>query len=393
MKYKLKISIVKTLKTSFLLITASVLVLVSCSNPKPSVFTEVAQKINATDFTQTIDGKAVSLYTLQGKNGIGMKVTNFGARVVSLCVTDANNHPVDVVLGYKTLNEYVDNPENFLGAAIGRFGNRIGGAAFSLDSIVYELVKNEGNNQLHGGPKGFFDVVWDANQIDDSKIVFTYLSKEGEEGFPGNLSVEMIYELTDDNAFKISYKATTDKTTICNLTHHSYFNLSGEGAETINDHVLQIKADGITPVDSVLIPTGEIMPVAGTPFDFTTPTAIGERVSNTDQQLALGHGYDHNWVLNRKGEGAVLMASVYSPITKINMDIITDQPGLQFYGGNFMDGTLTGKSGKPYLYRSAFCLETQHFPDSPNKLEFPSVVLKPGDTYNHVCLYKFSVKE
>ncbi|HAN00394.1 MAG TPA: galactose-1-epimerase [Marinilabiliales bacterium] len=382
----------KKFKFNLLLIAACALFALSCSHQKPSVFTEVAQQINVADFTQTIDGKPVSLYTLQGKNGIGMKVTNFGARVVSLCVPDVNHQLVDVVLGYKTLNEYVNYPENFLGAAIGRYGNRIGGATFTLDSTDYELVKNEGNNQLHGGPKGFFDVVWDANQLSNSKVVFTYLSKEGEEGFPGNLSVEMTYELTDDQAFKISYKATTDKTTICNLTHHSYFNLSGEGAETINDHVLQIKADGITPVDSVLIPTGELMPVAGTPFDFNTPIAIGERVSNTHGQLALGHGYDHNWVLNREGEGAVLVASVYSPVTKINMDIITDQPGLQFYGGNFIDGTLTGKSGKPYFYRSAFCLETQHYPDSPNKPEFPSVVLKPGETYNHVCLYKFSVK-
>ena len=382
----------KKFKFNLLLIAACALFALSCSHQKPSVFTEVAQQINVADFTQTIDGKPVSLYTLQGKNGIGMKVTNFGARVVSLCVPDVNHQLVDVVLGYKTLNEYVNYPENFLGAAIGRYGNRIGGATFTLDSTDYELVKNEGNNQLHGGPKGFFDVVWDANQLSNSKVVFTYLSKEGEEGFPGNLSVEMTYELTDDQAFKISYKATTDKTTICNLTHHSYFNLSGEGAETINDHVLQIKADGITPVDSVLIPTGELMPVAGTPFDFNTPIAIGERVSNTHGQLALGHGYDHYWVLNREGEGAVLVASVYSPVTKINMDIITDQPGLQFYGGNFIDGTLTGKSGKPYFYRSAFCLETQHYPDSPNKPEFPSVVLKPGETYNHVCLYKFSVK-
>ena len=324
----------KKFKFNLLLIAACALFALSCSHQKPSVFTEVAQQINVADFTQTIDGKPVSLYTLQGKNGIGMKVTNFGARVVSLCVPDANHHLVDVVLGYKTLNEYVNYPENFLGAAIGRYGNRIGGATFTLDSTVYELMKNEGNNQLHGGPKGFFDVVWDANQLSNSKVVFTYLSKEGEEGFPGNLSVEMTYELTDDQAFKISYKATTDKTTICNLTHHSYFNLSGEGAETINDHVLQIKADGITPVDSVLIPTGELMPVAGTPFDFNTPIAIGERVSNTHGQLALGHGYDHNWVLNREGEGAVLVASVYSPVTKINMDIITDQPGLQFYGWN-----------------------------------------------------------
>jgi len=321
-----------------------------------------------------------------------MKVTNFGARVVALCVPDSDGKPVDVVLGYNTLDEYVNQPENFLGAAIGRYGNRIGSAQFSIDETVYELTINEGNNQLHGGPKGFFDVVWNAQQLSPSEIEFTYVSVDGEEGYPGNLSVTMVYELTPENGFKITYQATTDKTTVCNLTHHSYFNLSGEGSETINDHILTIRAYGFTPVDSTLIPTGRIAPVNGTAFDFNQPVAIGARVNEEDQQLAYGAGYDHNWVLNKESKGIELVASFYSPISKIKMDILTDQPGLQFYGGNFIDGTLIGKSGKAYKHRSAVCLETQHFPDSPNKANFPSTVLKPNQTYSHTCEYRFSVE-
>ncbi len=368
--------------------------LFSCGNPQTtsSVFTEVADSIKTEDFSKTIDNKQVKLYTLVGTNGIGIKVTNFGARVVALCVPDAEGKPVDVVLGYNTLDEYINNPESYLGAAIGRYGNRIGGAKFSLDSTEYQLSVNNGANHLHGGAKGFFDVVWDAEQVSDSKIIFKYLSPDGDQGYPGNLNVTMTYELTADNALKIEYEATTDKPTVCNLTHHSYFNLSGEGAETINDHVLMIKANSFTPVDSTLIPTGEIDEVANTPFDFNQPTEIGKKVNEENVQLKFGGGYDHNWVLNKEKEGEELICSVYSPITKINMDILTDQPGIQFYGGNFIDGTLTGKSGKKYKYRSAFCLETQHFPDSPNKPGFPSVRLNPGETYTHTCSYKFSIK-
>ncbi len=369
------------------------LTLGSCNCKHESVFTPVADRITAEDFTQEVDGKAVSLYTLTNA-GVGMKVTNYGARVVSLCVPGAEGKPVDVVLGYNSLKEYLENTENFLGAAIGRYGNRIGAAKFTLDDVEYQLVANEGENQLHGGPKGFYKVVWDAKQISDSKVEFTYVSVDGEEGYPGNLSVKMTYELTADKGFKIDYEATTDKVTVCNLTHHSYFNLSGEGAKTINDHVLMLKADAITPVDDVLIPTGELAPVAGTPFDFTSPTAIGERVDTEgDEQLAKGAGYDHNWAITKEAEGEEVVCTIYSPVTKVQMDILTDQPGIQFYGGNFVDGTLKGKSGKMYGHRSAFCLETQHFPDSPNQENFPSTTLRPGETYTHTCTYQFSVKE
>ncbi|MGE4287079.1 MAG: aldose epimerase family protein [Salinivirgaceae bacterium] len=366
--------------------------LFACNTQNKSVFTDTVAAIDEAAFNQTIDEKPVALYTLTNNSGMGMKVTNFGARVVALCVPDADGKPVDVVLGYNTLDEYVNRPENFLGAAIGRYGNRIGGAQFTIDSMRYELTKNEGNNQLHGGPKGFFDVVWNAQQLSSSEIEFTYVSVDGEAGYPGNLSVTMVYELTPENGFKITYHATTDKTTICNLTHHSYFNLSGEGSETINDHILTIRANGFTPVDSTLIPTGRIAPVNGTAFDFNQPVTIGARVNEEDQQLVYGAGYDHNWVLNKESKGIELVASLYSPISQIKMEVLTDQPGLQFYGGNFIDGTLIGKSGKVYPHRSAVCLETQHFPDSPNKANFPSTLLKPDQTYSHTCEYRFSVE-
>jgi aldose 1-epimerase len=244
-------------------------------------------------------------------------------------------------------------------------------------------------NHLHGGPKGYYDVVWTANQLSNSKIVFTYTSPDGEQGYPGKLDITMTYELTADNGLKIEYSATTDKATICNLTNHSYFNLSGEGAETINDHLLMINASNFTPVDSTLIPTGELTPVAGTPMDFTKPIAIGARVKEEYQQLKFGGGYDHNWVINKQGEGVEMVATLESPVTGIKMEVYTDQPGIQFYGGNFLDGDI-GKSGKPYAYRSALCLETQHFPDSPNKPQFPSTLLLPGQKYSHTCIYKFS---
>lgn len=364
----------------------------SCAEKEPKVFTDAVEAIDAANFQTEIDGKKVDLYTLVGENGIAMKVTNMGARIVALCVPDANAEPVDVVEGYDNIDDYINMPENFFGAAIGRYGNRIANAKFSVDSVEYQLKNNDGINHLHGGPKGYFDVVWNAEMLGSSKIIFTYLSPDGEEGYPGNLEISMVYELTDDNTLKIEYAATTDKKTVCNLTHHSYFNLSGDGAATINDHVLMINADAITPVDKTLIPTGELASVEGTPFDFRKPTAIGDRVNAEDIQIGYGGGYDHNWVLNQE-EGVNLAATVYSPVTNIQMDILTDQPGLQFYGGNFIDGTLTGKTGSKYQYRSAFCLETQHFPDSPNQPDFPTTTLNPDETYKHVCKYKFSIKE
>jgi aldose 1-epimerase len=367
------------------------LAIISCSKPK--IFTETVANIDPAKFETMLNGQQVKLYTLVGENGMGLKVTNYGARVVALCVPDKNKKPVDVALGYNNINDYLNKPETFFGAAIGRYGNRIGDAKFMLDSVVYQLKINDGKNHLHGGPKGYHAVVWKANQVSDSKIIFTYLSPDGEEGYPGNLTIEMTYELTADNALRIEYAATTDRTTVCNLTNHTYFNLSGEGSETINDQVLSINALLYTPVDNSLIPTGKIEPVANTPFDFTTPTAIGTRLNTNDQQMKFGHGYDHNWVLNRKGEGVELAATVYSPITGIQLDVLTDQPGLQFYGGNFLNGKLQGKTGEFYKFRSGLCLETQHFPDSPNKPDFPSTTLLATSKYRHICIYKFSVKK
>ncbi|MBN1769390.1 MAG: galactose mutarotase [Prolixibacteraceae bacterium] len=369
-------------------------VMAGCAQGNKSVFTETVDAIDEAAFVKTIDGKTTGLYTMVNSNGIGAKVTNFGARIVAICVPDAQGNPVDVALGHDNLDAYTTpRGETYFGAAIGRYGNRIGAATFELDSVVYNLPTNDGRNHLHGGPKGFFDVVWDVEQVSDSKIIFTYHSPDGEMGYPGNLEVSMVYELTDDNGFRIEYTATTDKATICNLTNHSYFNLSGEGAETINDHVLMIDADKTTPVDRRLIPTGELADVVGTPFDFTTPTVIGERLDSEHPQMLYGGGYDHNWVLNNSGIKVALAATAYSTVTGIQMDVLTDQPGVQFYGGNFIDGSTTGKRGIPYGYRSGFCLETQHFPDSPNKPQFPTTTLRPGETYKHVCEYRFSVKK
>ncbi|HPR31569.1 MAG TPA: aldose epimerase family protein [Prolixibacteraceae bacterium] len=360
---------------------------------KKSLFTPDVEAIAAADFQQEIDGEKTDLYTLTGEGGLAMKVTNYGARVVALCVPDKEGKPVDVVFGYKTLQEYIDQPEAFFGAVVGRYGNRIAKGVFELNGEVFQLPVNDGPNHLHGGPKGYFDVVWKARQLSDSKIEFSYVSPDGEEGYPGTLQITMSYELTADNAFSVEYVATTDKATVCNLTHHSYFNLSGEGAETINDHLLTLYADYFTPVDSTLIPTGELASVFDTPMDFTQPMVIGERADTDFDQLNYGGGYDHNWVLNKNGETVERAAKVESPVTGIVMDVLTDQPGIQFYGGNFLNGSAVGKKGLPYKYRSGLCLETQHFPDSPNKPDFPSTTLLPGEQYTHRCVYKFSTNK
>jgi aldose 1-epimerase len=365
---------------------------ITACQPKPqSVFSPEAEAISAAAFDTVIDNLPVTLYTLTAGKA-GLKVTNYGARIVALCVPDATGKPVDVALGYTNLSDYLNMTENFFGAAIGRYGNRIANAKFNLDGAEYQLTINDGNKQLHGGFKGFNDVVWAANQVSPSKIEFTYVSKDGEEGYPGNLSVTMTYELTPDQALNIEYSATTDKATICNLTHHSYFNLNGEGSETILDHLLTINSQTITAVDTLLIPTGELMPVAGTPFDFNQAKLIGQNINDADTQLTRGFGYDHNFVIDKKQTGIEKVAELYSPKTKIAMEVYSDQPGIQFYSGNFLNGSVVGKSGNAYLYRSGLCLETQHFPDSPNKTQFPSVVLRPGETYKHVCIYKFLTK-
>ncbi|HEX2957410.1 MAG TPA: aldose epimerase family protein [Chitinispirillaceae bacterium] len=346
----------------------------------------------------TVDGKAVELYTLTNNKGMEMKVTNYGCIVTSLKVPDKAGKAGDVVLGYGNVDSYVKNQGNpYFGAAIGRYGNRIGGAKFTLEGKEYQIGKNDGPNHLHGGMKGYDKVVWDAKEINGKNSVsveFSYISKDGEEGFPGTLTIKITYSINDKNEFKIDYSATTDKKTICNLTHHSYFNLAGEGTSDILGHELMIKASKYTPIDSTLITTGELAPVTGTPFDFLKSTAVGSRIGVENIQLKYGSGYDHNWVLDRpaKSKDMLLAATIAEPKSGRYMDVLTTEPGLQFYSGNFLDGTITGKSGLVYKHRSGFCLESQHFPDSPNKPEFPSTVLKPGETYKTSTVYKFYTK-
>lgn len=350
--------------------------------------------LKRSDFKTTVEGKQTDLYYLSNKNGLEMAVTNFGARVVELWIPDREGRFADVVLGHNNISEYINyKGERFLGATIGRYGNRIAHGQFVLNDQNYQLPVNNGPNSLHGGFKGFDMVVWDTRQINDQELEFSYLSKDGEEGYPGNLKITMIYQLTNDNEFIITHVATTDQPTIINLTHHSFFNLHGEGNGTINDHILMINADEYTPVDSVLIPNGEMAPVENTPMDFRQPTEIGNRLNNDFEQLKFGGGYDHNWILKREtSDGVELAATVYEPVSGRYMEVLTTEPGIQFYGGNFFDGSIIGKCGKSYDYRGSLALETQHFPDSPNRPDFPTTVLNPGKEYRQTCIYKFKTK-
>jgi aldose 1-epimerase len=348
--------------------------------------------LNTSDFEGKIEDKKVSLFVLTNKNGCEICVTNFGAFPVSIMVPDKNGKLTDVVLGHQTLKRYTDLKPTYLGAAIGRYGNRIANGKFTLDGKEYTLAVNNGPNNLHGGIEGFDSKVWDAKQVDGQTLELSLISPDGEEGFPGTLSVKMIYKLTDDNAFDIRYEATTDKTTLCNLTNHSFFNLSGAGDESICDHTLQINAEFYTPGSDVMIPTGEIVKVAGTPMDFTLPKTIGERIDNDFDQLVSGVGYDHNYVINKQFPSQLALTAIASsPKTGIVLETFTTEPGVQLYTGNWLDG-FEGKNGKNYPKRSAFCLETQHFPDSPNKPHFPSCVLRPGELYQQTCIYKFSIQ-
>jgi aldose 1-epimerase len=341
-----------------------------------------------TSWGKTPDGASVELYTLANAKSAEAKIITYGGTVVSLKVPDRSGVLGDVVAGFDNLDGYLA-PAPYFGALIGRYGNRIGGARFSLNGTEYTLPANDGANQLHGGPRGFDKRVWHAKLQSPQSLELTYLSKDGEEGYPGNLLVTVVYTLTDGNDFRIDYSANTDKDTVINLTHHSYFNLSGEG--DILGHQLSIHADHFTPVNRGLIPTGELRPVAGTPFDFRAAKAIGERIEQQDEQLIFGRGYDHNWVLNRAGSGLESAAIVSEPKSGRTMEVLTTTPGLQFYSGNFLDGTLQGK-GRTYTRRSAFCLETQFFPDSPNKPAFPSTILRPGTTFRSTTVYRFSVR-
>jgi aldose 1-epimerase len=342
----------------------------------------------------TLGGKEVFLYTLRNKSGMEARITNYGGIVVSLLVPDKSNKPGDVVLGYDSLSSYLKGTSYF-GAIVGRYGNRIAKARFTLEGKEYALNVNDGHNTLHGGLKGFDKVVWEADESTPAtqpSLSLSYLSRDGEEGFPGSLNAGVVYTLTDSNELRIDYTASTDKPTVLNLTHHSYFNLAGAGSGDILSHELMLNADRFTPVDPGLITTGELKPVEGTPLDFRTPTAIGARIGVKDDQIRFGRGYDHNWVLNRTGRGLSLAARVSEKTSGRVMEVWTTEPGVQFYTGNFLDGTAIGKGGKAYAYRTGLCLETQHFPDSPNKPAFPTTVLRPGEKFTSTTVYKFSVR-
>ena len=374
------------MKRIFCVIAACAAVL-SCSKKKEVIL------FDASSFETVVDGKDVSLYTL--KNGsLTMQVTNFGARVVSLWAPDKDGGYDDIVLGYNNIDNYLNNPgERFLGAVVGPYANRIAGGTYTIGNNVYEFPKNNNGQTLHGGLKGLDMVVWDVFAADDSTLVLSYTHPDGQDGMPGNVEILMTYTLTGNNEFKVDYLAQTDKPTHVNISHHSFFNLKGEGNGTINDHILYLNASATTPIDDVFIPSGEIADVTGTPFDFRQPKAIGQDLEMENEQLRNGAGYDHNWILDRKTDDALeLAASVYEPASGRYMEVWTDQPAIQFYGGNFFGGTTCGKYGKPLRYRESIALETQKYPDTPHHSNFPTTLLNPGEDYTHTCIYRFGVK-
>jgi aldose 1-epimerase len=351
-------------------------------------------EVKKQSFGKMPDGTPVDIYTLSNANGMEARITTYGGAIVSLTAPDRAGKFADVVLGMDSLDGY-RGQANFFGALIGRYGNRIGHGKFTLEGKAYQLPKNDGDNTLHGGPQGFDKKVWQAAGAKSAAgpaLALTYVSKDGEEGFPGTLTAKVIYTLTEKNELEIDYSATTDKPTLVNLTNHSYFNLAGAGSGDVLQTQVMINAERFTPVDAGLIPTGELREVKGTPFDFTKSTAIGARINQADEQLKLGGGYDHNWVLNRNYNGLTKAAEAYEPATGRVLEVLTSQPGLQFYTGNFLDGTVHGKGGKVYQRRGAFCMETQHYPDSPNKPSFPSTELKPGVTYHAITIFRFSAR-
>lgn len=373
---------------------ACVACLVGCATTGSSAGT-----ISGKPFGATPDGKPVELYTLRNGKGAEASIMTYGGIVQSLKMPDRNGNYEDIVLGFDSLDGYTSasylNACPYFGALIGRYGNRIGDAKFTLDGKTYTLAANNNGNTLHGGVKGYDKVVWSAQPkmtSDGPALELTYVSPDGEEGYPGTLKVTARYTLTDDNELKLEFTATTDKPTVVNLTHHSYFNLRGQGNGDILGHEVYMNSDKTTPVDSELIPTGEFAPVEGTPFDFRKPMAIGARINDPNTQLQYGPGYDHNWVINKPLGKYGLQARVTEPTTGRVMEVYSDEPGLQFYAGNFLDGTITGKGGKVYQRRTGFCMEPQHYPDSPNKPQFPSTVLRPGQTFHNTIVYKFSAK-
>jgi aldose 1-epimerase len=352
------------------------------------------KEIPSSKFQTKIDGKSTNLFTLKNKNGVVVQITNYGARVVSLWVPDRKGNFQDVVWGFETIEEYLKSTDIYCSPIVGRFGNRIDNGKFQLNGTQYQLTINNNENHLHGGTNGFYSKVWDAKSVKiegNEALELTYFSKDGEEGYPGNLTIKVTYILTKDNGLKLIYSATTDKTTIINPTSHCYFNLSGTSKNTILDHILFINAQKFTPTNEGLIPTGELRNLKDTPLDFNTPTAIGARIDSKYEQLVFGKGYDHNYIINKPMGSYEKIATIYSPESGVSMIVSSDQPGVQFYSGNFMKGNLLGKRGDDHNYRTGFALETQNFPDAPNHSNFPSAVLEPQHTYTQTTTYTFKV--
>lgn len=378
-----------------LMITMGLLwAIAACNTGKMEESPESDIPLKRADFQTIINGKKTDLFILKNKKGMKVAITNYGGRIVSWMAPDSKGHYADIVLGFDSIDDYLNTTnEIYYGAIIGRYANRIDNAEFELNGKTYQLNKNNGQNQLHGGPGGFHNVVWNAKQISDNELVLQYYSEDEEEHNPGGLNVQVEYILNQDNSLKIDYTAVSHKTTVVNLTNHAFFNMGGSASGTINDQVLTLNADHFTPIDSTLIPTGEIKSVKGTPFDFTSPTPIGKRLNEKNQQFTFAHGYDHNFVLNKKHNGKLTFAAkVEDPESGRIFKIFTTEPGIQFYGGNFFNGEDVGKKGKPYKYRTSFALEPQHFPDSPNHTNFPSTVLKPKQIYNSVSVYELTAK-
>lgn len=349
--------------------------------------------LQETAFDAEVAGKKVALYVLTNKNGAEICITNYGGIVVSLMVPDAHGGKRDVVLGHNSISEYLRSPEPYLGALIGRYGNRIGKCRFNIDGKNYRVESSNPDCALHGGKVGYNSVVWNARQTDASTLELTYLSPDGESGFPGNLFIKVVYKLTEKNAMSITYEAYTDQPTVINPTHHSFFNLNGDGCGEITNHIVTINAKYFTPMDDKSVPTGEIRPVSGTPMDFRKPCAVGERIDDNYRQLVYGRGYDHNYVLTKRYPGEYSFAAkAYSPTSGISMTVETTEPGVQLYTGNWLNG-FEGKQGRKYTERTALCFETQHFPDSPNKPHFPSTLLRPGERYTQKCVYTFTTGE
>ena len=379
------------MKKNLILMGIAALMISSCSNQPKSETT--LSGLDPKAFETKVNDHSVNLYTLKNKNGMEVCITNFGGRIVSVMVPDKNGNMKDVVLGFDSIADYVNIPSDF-GASIGRYANRIKDGKIVIDGDTIQLPQNNFGHCLHGGPKGWQYQVYEAKQIDGTKLELVRQSPDGDENFPGNVTAKVTYTLTDDNSIDISYEATTDKKTVINMTNHSYFNLSGDAQKPITDHLLYVNADKFTPVDSTFMTTGEILDVKGTPMDITVAKTVGQDIDKYEyDQLKNGNGYDHNWVLNTNGDIKQVAARLTSPVSGITLEVYTDEPGIQVYSGNFLDGTVKGKKSIVYNQRAAICLETQHYPDSPNKPEWPSVLLEPGKTYRSHCIFKFTVNK